>query len=351
MAFLSDTFTGTDGTLLDAHAPDTGGTWVEHGSGGGGSAVISNANRLYGSVTAVAYYNDAAPASAEYDVDWDVYIQTTTILLHEVGLGRFLSSALTGYGVRWNTSNQWELLRYTAGGVTSLGTWTSTISAGATYHVKLEIRNATKKVYIDGVERISSADNTHTGAGFAGVRFSGTAATNTTLRHIDDFTATDVGGGGTSHALAGTSASTSASTGDLTVAHPLAGTSTGTSTSTGAAVVQWALAGTSAGTSTSSGDLTVQAGGQVTLAGTSAGTSTSTGDLRVAVTLTGTSPGISTSTGAVAVARPLAGTSTGTSTSTGLLSVAGEVVPVGFLEGGSSALSVEARSGVLAVLE
>jgi hypothetical protein len=129
-------------------------------------------------------------------------------------------------------------------------------------------------------------------------------------------------GGGTSHALAGTSAGTSTSTGAVTVTHPLAGTSAGTSTSTGAVAVTHPLAGTSAGTSTSVGALTVAH----PLAGTSAGTSATTGDLSVSHSLAGTSAGSSTSVGNLTVTaggvQALAGTSAGSSTSTGALSVA-----------------------------
>lgn len=79
--------------------------------------------------------------------------------------------------------------------------------------------------------------------------------------------------GGTAQALAGTSAGTSTSTGDLAVTHTLAGTSAGTSATTGAIQTVSLIAGVSAGSSTSTGALRAT----FALAGVSAGTSSDVG--------------------------------------------------------------------------
>lgn len=82
-------------------------------------------------------------------------------------------------------------------------------------------------------------------------------------------------------ALAGTSPGSSGSTGDAVVARPLAGTSTGAAASTGAVDVSHPLAGTSAGGSGSTGDLTVTGAGIVALEGTSTGLAGGSGELTV----------------------------------------------------------------------
>lgn len=195
--FASDNFTDTAGTILDAHTPSGGGTWTEHSNYGSSEAVISDVNRLRGNVaTASCYYHSGAPATAEYDVDLDVHVITDPAALHEHVVGRINTGADTMYGVRRNTSGQWQLYKIVTGTLTSLGTFSQTLTVGVSYRVKLEIRDAAKKVYIDGVERISSADNAITAAGKAGVRFNGRVTSNSTDRHLDNFEASDPGGGG-----------------------------------------------------------------------------------------------------------------------------------------------------------
>jgi hypothetical protein len=81
------------------------------------------------------------------------------------------------------------LFKTVAGVNTSLGTFNEALINGDERTIKLQIRDATKKVFIDGVERISSADNAITAAGRAGVRFSNALAGN---MEMDNFDASDV---------------------------------------------------------------------------------------------------------------------------------------------------------------
>lgn len=53
---------------------------------------------------------------------------------------------------------------------TNLGSYALDGTAGTFYALKLQIRTDAKKLYIDGVERISSVDDVLTGNNFAGVR-------------------------------------------------------------------------------------------------------------------------------------------------------------------------------------
>lgn len=90
----------------------------------------------------------------------------------------------------------WRLFKRVAGSQTELGTaYSQVLSAGNDYVVKLEIRDATKKVYIDGVERISDSDNPITAAGKVGL-YGFVPATNSTGMHWADFSAADPAGGG-----------------------------------------------------------------------------------------------------------------------------------------------------------
>jgi hypothetical protein len=87
------------------------------------------------------------------------------------------------------------LLKVVAGAETNLGSHALTPVASETHTIKLQIRDAAKKVFVDTVERISSADNAITATGKAGVKWVG-AQTSTTTIHMDDFSVNDLAGGG-----------------------------------------------------------------------------------------------------------------------------------------------------------
>jgi hypothetical protein len=190
--FASDTFTGTDSTDLTAHTGEVGATWAKVTGVTGVFKLTSN--RVKGdSGGRSLYYASGTPASAEYDVEADLY-QISGV--DEAGLcGRMETGAATYYRVNW-VNNQWQLWKVVTGTETSLGTYTDSLSNGNTYHVKLEIRDATKKVFIDSVERISSANNDITAAGKAGITSNNSDwGFGTTGRPWDTFVATDLSGG------------------------------------------------------------------------------------------------------------------------------------------------------------
>lgn len=194
--FVEDSFTDTSGTVLSSHTPNIGGTWTKHGSYTG-DMNISDANRLrMGSGTASrCFYNSTDPAGAEYDLE--CIDRVITAANNAFGMaGRIATGANTMYMMRYQQSTgNWQLYKIVTGTATLLGEFTQARTSSTESTVKLEIRDATKKVYIDGVERISSTDNAITAAGKAGFRDgSGVAGSNTTGIHLDSFVATDVGG-------------------------------------------------------------------------------------------------------------------------------------------------------------
>lgn len=200
--FVNDTFTDTAGTDLSAHTPDTGGAYTSHASYGG-ELVISDANRLRRGAAGsnALYYNATDPATAEYDVQVDLHVVTTSETRLFGPAGRIATGANTLYFARYSVANsRWELFRIVAGSAVAMGTFSQTLTAGNSYTCKLELRNAAKKVFIDAVERISDTDNTITAAGKIGVREgvsgAGSGGSNTTGHHLDNLVATDAGGGG-----------------------------------------------------------------------------------------------------------------------------------------------------------
>lgn len=184
--FASDTFTDSDGTLLQNHTPTVGGSWTKL-VGGTGADIEIYSNRATPSGDGVVYYNGGTPASAEYDVT--LTIKNAGSSNYTIGqYGRLSPAAETGY-LAWVVSSAYYLYRAVAGVFTELGIWATAPAANDV--VKLEIRDATKRLFVNGTQRISSGDNAVTAAGKAGLRCYGTSSTF----FVDDFSADDLGGG------------------------------------------------------------------------------------------------------------------------------------------------------------
>lgn len=184
--FVSDTFTAANGTNITSRSGEVGATWTSNAPSAG--TFLIQSNRAYPSVVGNVYAS-GTPATAEYTVECDYYIASATGSSGPAG--RIAPGANTYYYAYHNSpTNEWLLVKNVTGTLTTLGVWVSAVTTGQTYVVKLELLNAAKKVYINGVERISSADNGITAAGRAGMR-SGSANTSTTGRHMTNFLAYD----------------------------------------------------------------------------------------------------------------------------------------------------------------
>ena len=196
MNFVSDTFTDTSGTNLEDHTGEVGATWTEHPSYTSGVQKISDANRLRGNTGIAAHYASGSPATAEYDVTADL-IQRSAMASGYSGIcGRMATAENTMYrGGYQTTSTKWTLAKIVTGTTTELGSYTQSLTNDQAYALKLEIRDAAKKLYVDSVERISSGDNAITAANSAGARCTG--GSDTTGYHLDNLVATDAGGGTT----------------------------------------------------------------------------------------------------------------------------------------------------------
>lgn len=178
--FLKDTFTDADNTALTAHVGEVGAGWTIHPSYTPNYTILNG--RVYNPNAATAVYASGVPGTVEYDVEGTLFFHTTGNQFQGI-VGRFSTTANTYYTVRWSTWGTtkspifgWELIKSVAGTQTILAQSAFTATAGATYTVRLSIRDAAKKVFIDGAEIISNTDNAITEAGRAGLR----AANSTT---------------------------------------------------------------------------------------------------------------------------------------------------------------------------
>jgi hypothetical protein len=198
VAFLVDLLNEASDTTLASHTPDTGGTWVRHSGSGSATATVNatDDNILGSSGTASAYYyNDAAPASADYSVSANCNKQILNTAGPAGVMGRFDPSALTGYMFRLGHPNI-ELYRVVGGTFTLLLTG-ATIAQYQNYLLELSFDGSDIYAKVDGVH-LSGSPYTDaspvTAAGYAGVvvRVSGRVA---------DIEAIDAEAGGTTYNL------------------------------------------------------------------------------------------------------------------------------------------------------
>lgn len=174
---FNDTFTDTGNTLCTSHTPETGAGWVsvENNASGlcrinpGGTRAASD-DCCGGDSAGLGHYKmNITPTTAEYDV---VCTVTPPVVddrtLYMTGRVTDLSNMYAvGIDTGTTAGNNFRLLKDVADTVTELAGTEDNVVAGDV--VKLEIRNATKKVYINSVEKLSSADNALTSAGTGGI--------------------------------------------------------------------------------------------------------------------------------------------------------------------------------------
>jgi len=186
VADFLDTFTtsGVDEELSE-HTPDIGGGWVELPGKTYDAGIIAakaRGARLYENVAGAtsnqnssraAYKISPDPTSEEYDITVSVVSHDwTTINTYTRGFfGRKKAGEFTAYVVRILTNghvaNSVTLYKVVNNSATELASFDAELDDFDT--IKLEIRDAAKKVYHNGVEIISSSDNDITGGTEAGL--------------------------------------------------------------------------------------------------------------------------------------------------------------------------------------
>jgi hypothetical protein len=183
-AVVTDSFTGTDGTLLQSHTGEVGASWSSHSNYP--AAMRLQSGRLWGPEWSL-YHASGIPATNEYDVKADLHVKSNAGAIGVVGRSS-TSGADSLYMGRYNAGTaRWELVKCISTGCEVLGFHSQTLTVGATYAVRLEIRNAAKKLFVDGVQRASSTDNAITQVGRTGIRSGPGVTTATTGYHLDNF--------------------------------------------------------------------------------------------------------------------------------------------------------------------
>lgn len=232
--FLTDTFTDTTGTVLSSHTADSGSQWealdfslrLTTSTTTNRSTIQSN---QLGSVTngnnPPGFRHPATPGSAEYDVQADFIIPThdgtTSTQIVNFLLGARLTSTGTAsanvdrYYAGYVGANpkQYRIGKVVSNTLTLLTSVNE--AASGTVTALFEVRDATKRLLIGGVQKLTTSDNSITQVGrvgLDGIRGS------TTAGFIDNLTAADTTSSGVTGTAAQTlSGFTQAATGSRTV--------------------------------------------------------------------------------------------------------------------------------------
>lgn len=202
---IDDKFSGESAEIdLDAHTPDTVGTgWTIIEQTGGRDLRISGdigAEELSGeaqnSVRSL-YTAQGTYTVNDYDVEIDVTAADTGDDVAWL-LGRVTdSSNYYGAGFVVTAGTDLWLVKNVAATVTDIASADADWAASAT--IKLEIRDAAKKVFVDDVEKISDADDALTSVGEAGVALGNIRAADDDMGaawRMDNFLVTDTAGAG-----------------------------------------------------------------------------------------------------------------------------------------------------------
>lgn len=182
--FVKDSFTDTAGTALSAHTGETGATWTAVPTFSA-AAVITSAGRVRGNGTNALWEASGVPASADYDVEADVYVAS---LANQAGiLGRCSTTAATYYLLYYDSGAAvWRLYVIVNGATAANFSFAQTLTVGQTYHLHLMMRGSQIMAFANGVQIFNVTDTNISAAGRAGVFFSA-ADTDTTGLHLDNF--------------------------------------------------------------------------------------------------------------------------------------------------------------------
>jgi hypothetical protein len=184
---VEDTFTDTHLTNLDAHTPTpTGTSWTREvlaDECSGRIMRVVDPGRVENNSSdncGMFYYASPSSGQAEY------YTQATFVDAGSIAsgaaatlIGRYADNGNL-YVVYSNDDNgqPYTLAKRVSGSNSSLGTG-GAFSNGNSDVIKLELKDATKKVFENSTEVISSTDNALTSAGKAGIGCGGTETTTT----------------------------------------------------------------------------------------------------------------------------------------------------------------------------
>jgi hypothetical protein len=203
---FQDTFTEASTTAIDSHTPDTGTGWVIEIDGGADlptASGVDDALRVTSGTNSdrTIITSRPNPTSAEYDVQFTVTVLPSDADNPSWLVARYTDASnyyVAGTNGAANAADK-KLVKNVAGVRTELASGDSADTIGDVF--KFQVRNATKKLFRNGVELLSTTDNALTSTGSAGVAWgnAGTVATDDVsgITRLDNYSVDEVAGAAT----------------------------------------------------------------------------------------------------------------------------------------------------------
>jgi len=189
MLFLYDSFTDANGTLVVNHDPDVGGAWTNLGYdhlGNSRSALTIQNNRATNRSN--LYVNQAVPPSNEYEIVAPFQVPASTLVNQNSSstiallLARFSSSGaygdvegyVAGYIGELYWGRTWSIGKFQGGVLTELQRGNDAAGKYSIQdsiherHVRFEVTDAVKRLYVDDILVAETTDNSITQVGQAG---------------------------------------------------------------------------------------------------------------------------------------------------------------------------------------
>jgi hypothetical protein len=170
---LVDTFTDTNGVLLQNHTPDKGGPWILRTADAGPptSALTIQSNSLRISLSAEGAIANAAGADASIEIDMRyVTGRRGGLMMRSVSDGNTLSFRYRG------PESAIEIVTWTAGTVATDVSGSFTFTTGQTYRLKAVCKGSTITCFIDGVQVLQGTVTAHAaGTGFGVTTYGSTS--------------------------------------------------------------------------------------------------------------------------------------------------------------------------------
>lgn len=193
-SFITDSFTGSDGTEL--HTYDS--AWTQHPSltGSAREAYLYNNAVRPTTTTSPYYYYTTAPSGADYSVSFDAKKITGTANYVANSIARVSLAAVTFYrcSIYYDTSGRIQIHKFVSGTATALTSIVGFTETG-TDTVKFDLSGSDLTASVNGAYVTSASDSSITAAGYCGIGFYSAATPGTTVGvHTDNFLAEEVGG-------------------------------------------------------------------------------------------------------------------------------------------------------------
>jgi hypothetical protein len=160
--FVCDQFTVAANTMLEAHTPNQGLAWIRQ-TGTNGITINAAADnaRNVGAGDWNVYTNAATPAGAAVEVVTGATVFFTNASANTfVDLfGRASTTLLNGYQARFASNGTVSIIRYNGGTPTVITSTVVAVTLSTNITFFFSLKNASKEVWINGVNVLSTADN------------------------------------------------------------------------------------------------------------------------------------------------------------------------------------------------